>query len=69
MSSIQQLSDVGKGLGLVGEALLAFIKEEQARERQMRLEAWDAEKEERVAKIEEERLRLETDERVRLAAV
>ncbi len=54
MSSIKELMDIGKSLGLADSELRAFVKEEQERERQERLEARQAEKDrldaERLAK-------------------
>ncbi len=38
MSSIKELTEVGRGLGLDGEELRQFIKDEQARERDIRME-------------------------------
>ncbi len=45
MSSLKELKEVGQSLGLDGDKLLGFVREEQAKERQDRLEAREVEKE------------------------
>ncbi len=76
MSSVKELTEVGQNLGLEGDKLLGFIREEQAKERQDRLEAREVEKEkaDRLDRVEKEKREQEKEERaseekIRLAQV
>ncbi len=64
MTSMQILMDVGKELGLTGDELRAFIKEEQDRERDLRLAERQAEKEKLDADRQTEKDRLDDDVRL-----
>ncbi|XP_053406188.1 calponin homology domain-containing protein DDB_G0272472-like [Mercenaria mercenaria] len=64
MTSVVELTKVGKELGYEGEELRNFVKEEQAREREERHSRLEAEKDRLEAERERDRERLELEARL-----
>ena len=58
MTSLAQLKEVGEGMGLTGESLLDFVRQQQAAEREERAREREAAKE-REEKRREARVRRE----------
>ena len=74
MATVQELTSVGKEMGLTGEALLTFVKEQQAMAREERAAQRTLEKDiqklnseadisVRQADLQEQKLRMEAEER------
>ena len=64
MTSVQELKDLGEGIGLSGEALQIFIKEQQTEERTARTH--EREEREKVRQLELAKLELENTKKLNL---
>ncbi len=61
MSTLKDLTEAGRAIGLEGTELHTFIKDEQARERQERLEAREVEKDKLEVEREEREAQRQAD--------
>jgi len=60
MTSLQKLEEFGEGIGLKGEALAAFIKEQQAEQRAVR--ALEREQSDRDKALEIEKMKIDLEQ-------
>ena len=66
MEELQRIKSVGEDLGLSGESLILFIKEEQGHERDARQEAREVVREREAREVERERDAMAERERIRV---